>query len=297
MEFSPVCCNGNQFTNICRAKCKDYEEADCSENACGSCICPLYYEPVCFEGNVYGNACKAACDSFDVSTQCTLGECETTTVSPDCLCTREYNPVCCEDVTYSNLCLAECDDYMETDCSSKACDDDSCLCSSLYSPVCCDDVQYGNKCNAMCAGVDTATCSDGECESQSTTDAGCYCAQIYDPVCCDNTNQFGNGCMAGCAGYDNCEKGVCDETKTTEDDSRTTDEPCIRTSVYDPWCCSDDDGESATYSNACVAGCSGFNATAECVNEECFDKSKGYSVYFIGQYVVFMVALFQILSM
>ena len=54
-----------------------------------------------------------------------------------------------------------------------------------------------------------ATCNKTSSDCKGTAIADCACTMQYDPVCgCDN-KQYGNSCLATCAGVKNWTKGEC----------------------------------------------------------------------------------------
>jgi hypothetical protein len=58
-------------------------------------------------------------------------------------------------------------------------------------------------------GLCQATCkkTTGECKGPEIKD--CMCTMQYDPVCGCDGKEYGNACMAGCAGVKSWTKGSC----------------------------------------------------------------------------------------
>eukprot|EP01084_Bolivina_argentea_P297443 512431_1 len=263
----------------------------------GFCTCTTEYSPVCCESSDgtmqdYGNRCSAECDGY---TGCDEGECPdddmhmSSTEATFCACMAIYDPVCCEDddgtmKEYSSSCKAECEGYDAVDCDTGGCPDDisttderPCVCATIYDPVCCknDDgttEEYSNTCSAGCDGYDG--CAAGVCpdDTETTSASFCVCTEIYDPVCCENddgtTKEYSSICQAECEGYDarDCEKGECFDF----DISTTDSGPCVCITLYDPVCCTNDDGVDVQYSNSCGADC---DDCTDYVKGECSDMT------------------------
>jgi hypothetical protein len=73
MEYSPVTCNGKEYSNInCAVTCGKEKKENCNnleyifpsksvDQDISSCICPMNVNPVTCNGNRYDNECKANC--------------------------------------------------------------------------------------------------------------------------------------------------------------------------------------------------------------------------------------------
>lgn len=62
----------------------------------------------------------------------------------------------------------------------------------------------------------TTTVAPGTGSSGTTlANSGCVCPLNYNPFCCDDTEQFGNGCLAICAGYNVPQECVQEECAAT----------------------------------------------------------------------------------
>jgi len=89
-----------------------------------------------------------------------------------------------------------------------------CICDKSYLPVCCNGQTFANQCLAGCAG--NLECPSGACPDTASTSttasptnsSDCVCTKIYTPVCCDG-EEYGNECLAKCAGHSNCDAGAC----------------------------------------------------------------------------------------
>eukprot|EP01083_Nonionella_stella_P077511 211716_1 len=118
MQYDPVCCGVDTFSNMCMARCKAFTDTQCEPGRCLSttesgsntqatgetptydqyhrrpipihidntgpvdqgqpCICTMQYDPVCCDGQTYSNMCNARC-SGETNAQCVPGECVSTT--------------------------------------------------------------------------------------------------------------------------------------------------------------------------------------------------------------------------
>merc|ERR1712176_671551 len=92
------------------------------------------------------------------------------------------------------------------ECADGGCDDIACKAACIE---CDNDKTLSYGCCGTCVYIandqDILECSqyvpqDLVCPD-TTTDAPCVCTKEYMPYCCDG-NEYGNGCMAACDGYD-----------------------------------------------------------------------------------------------
>lgn len=160
-SYRPVCCQGNEYTNQCKADLQGYDHWQCSEGRCPA-ECPTVHAPVCCQGNQeFSNACLA--DRAD-AVQCVHGRCDIQT------CPRLYDPVCCHGQNFSNQCWADKQDYDWWQCQKGTCSAPPSYppnhphCPNLYDPVCCaGGSEYRNQCEADFKGQGSRVCSRGRC--------------------------------------------------------------------------------------------------------------------------------------
>lgn len=155
------------------------------------------------------------------------------------ICPANIDPVCaCEVITFGNACTAEAygfQNYTQGSCVEQKCYNEvvkralhNNLCPAQPNYVCgCNGVTYRNACDARRNGILVST--PGRCEYgtdiniDSLIEKGCFdprdieiigaCPLIFAPVCACGVIQFGNGCEAQRAGFQNYEQGSCVENR------------------------------------------------------------------------------------
>jgi hypothetical protein len=161
-------------------------------------------------------------------------------VNPAAICPANIDPVCaCGVITFGNACTARA--YGFQNVTKGSCVEQKCYNQAvgrvLYSTLTCKDeekfvcgcngVTYKNKCEALRRGVLAST--TGKCEYgtdinlDDLIEDGCFdprkieivtaCPQVFAPVCACGVIQFGNGCQAEAAGFQNYEEGGCVENR------------------------------------------------------------------------------------